>query len=85
MSAIIWERVAQRHGFVREEDMDALKAAYRLQPVLVRCGGKRFVAPVQDALSMIALVEASGDYVRDVSIPAGDPAWSDPKRLGGVL
>ena len=49
--------------------------------VLVRCGGKRFVCPVDCLESMIAAVEADGDYVRDVSIPAGHTLWGCLKPL----
>ena len=57
-------------GFVTDKDMPEVIRLARLVPLLVRCGGKRFVAPAQDVAAMIKAVEASGDYVRDVSFPA---------------
>ncbi len=55
-------------GFITTHDIDELVRLHRLCPVLVRCGGKRFVCAVQDVKAMIAAVEAAGDYVRDVSV-----------------
>jgi hypothetical protein len=59
-------------GFVSHEDVAAMTAhpAHRLVPLLVRCGGTRFVAPAQNVDTMIAAIERAGDYVRDVSFPA---------------
>ncbi len=57
--------------FLTENQLPDLVALDRLCPVLVRCGGGRFTAPAQDAAHFIALVEAGGDYVRDVSLPVG--------------
>lgn len=46
----------------------------RLKLLLVRCGGCRFLAPAQDVGRITAALEAAGEYVRDVSLPAG--VWS---------
>jgi hypothetical protein len=62
----------ERCGYFLESDIELLAKhpTGRLQPVLVRCGSRRFVCPAQDVAGMIAAVEAAGDYVRDCSIPA---------------
>ena len=51
---------------LKDTDMPALEKLDRLCPVLVRCGGCRFNAAVQDAPIIIKALEAAGDYVRDV-------------------
>jgi hypothetical protein len=63
---------ADRCGFVTAADVGQLAAhpMSRLWPLLVRCGGCRFVAPAQDVAVLIAAVTGAGDYVRDVSFPA---------------
>jgi hypothetical protein len=63
--------VRDAFGFVSKPEVEALAAhpVSRLWPLLVRCGGSRFVAAAQDVATLIAAVEASGDYVRDVSFP----------------
>lgn len=61
-----------RMGFVTESDIPAIIAEKRLQLLLVRCGGGRFMCPAQDVQHFISILEADGrDYVRDVSIPHG--------------
>jgi hypothetical protein len=55
-------------GFLRDTDMPALISLHRLCPVVVRCGGCRFVAGAQDVPHLIECIKAGGDYVRDVSI-----------------
>jgi hypothetical protein len=64
----------ERAGFLQESDVAALAAhpEARLWRLLVRCGGGRFIAPAQDVAHFIALVERGGDYVRDVSLLAGE-------------
>jgi hypothetical protein len=59
-------------GFITDKQLPQLIELDRLQPCLVRCGGVRFECGAQYLTAMLAMVEASGDYVRDVSIPAGD-------------
>lgn len=63
--------IRDRHGFVTEAEVAllALHGTSRLWPLLVRCGGCRFLASSQDVAVLIAAVTASGDYVRDVSFP----------------
>ncbi len=64
----------ERAGFLQASDVAALRAHpdARLWRLLVRCGGGRFIAPAQDVAHFIALVERGGDYVRDVSLLAGE-------------
>jgi len=57
-------------GFTTDADVAELIALDRLCPCLVRCGGVRFTCGAQYLKAMIAMVEKSGDYVRDVSITA---------------
>lgn len=52
-----------------KEDEEKLIAEDRLQIVLVRCGGGRFLCPVQDLAHFIEIINADGsDYIRDVSV-----------------
>jgi hypothetical protein len=62
-----------RFGFLSTADVAELAAdpSTRLMPLLVRCGGCRFTAGAQDIAHLVRCIEAGGDYVRDVSIPAG--------------
>jgi len=68
-------------GFLNEPQLKQLANLDRLHPVLVRCGGGRFTCPAQDAAHFIACVAGHGDYVRDVSVPAGSleraANWTD--------
>jgi hypothetical protein len=57
-------------GFITDADVAELIALDRLCPCLVRCGGVRFTCGAQYLGPMIAMVEQSGDYVRDVSVTA---------------
>jgi hypothetical protein len=58
------------HGFVSQDDLKEIVQINRLELLLVRCGGCRFMAPAQDIERLIKLVESSGEeYVRDVSFP----------------
>lgn len=57
-------------GFITDADVAELIVLDRLCPCLVRCGGVRFTCGAQYLKTMIAIVEKSGDYVRDVSITA---------------
>lgn len=71
------QTIHQQHGFLTETEVAALagRESTRLTQVLVRCVRCRFTCAAQDAARLIAAVEASGDYVRDVSLPAGSPLW----------
>lgn len=58
-------------GFIAANQLPDLIALDRLHPVLVRCGGGRFTCGAQDADHFMRCITAGGDYVRDVSVPAG--------------
>lgn len=73
-------------GFVTEAELTQIAAGQstRLRPILVRCGGCRFVAPADQIQHLIDIIEREGsDYVRDVSLVAGWPG-SDPTRAPGT-
>ena len=72
LDVLVRTRAKARYGFVTDVDVSAMAnhGQYRLISLLVRCGGKRFVAPAANVTEMIAAVEMAGDYVRDVSFPA---------------
>lgn len=60
------------------EQLRAVVAADRLRPLLVRYRGKtegRFCAPAQDVPDLVAMLEATGRYVRDMSPQVG-PNWN---------
>ena len=61
------------HGYLTDHDVKALADHEngRLVQLLVRAGGCRFVCASQDVLHLTRALEAVGDYVRDVSLPAG--------------
>lgn len=74
--------IAERGGFIKENEIDALIAVDRLMLVLVRCGNGRFLCPAQDVKHFIGIIEEharlkqektgqpmQGDHVRDVSLP----------------
>ena len=63
---------AHDYGFLNEHKVAIVAADpdTRLFPLLIRFGGFRAVVPANQVASMIATVEAGGDYVRDVSCPA---------------
>lgn len=69
--------IQRQHGFLTETEVAALagRDSTRLTQVLVRCGGSRFTCAAQDAARLIAAVEASGDYVRDVSLHPDSTLW----------
>jgi hypothetical protein len=60
-----------RCGFLNEAEVARLAAhpLSRLWPLLVRCGGCRFIAGAQDVARLSGYVTLGGDYVRDVSFP----------------
>lgn len=72
--------VRDRMGFLTSDDTRFLLGEHseqtRLLPILVRCGGTRFTCGLQYLDTMIDMVEKSGDYVRDVSIPANSREWT---------
>jgi len=57
-------------GFVTKEDLNVLEVEMPNLPLLIRCGCDRYIAQAQDTKARMDYVEETGDYVRDVSIPA---------------
>lgn len=71
------QKIADRYGCITSDLVGELtqhEEGRKLQ-VLVRCGRERFVCPVECLETVIGAVEVEGDYVRDVSIPAGHTLW----------
>jgi hypothetical protein len=66
-------------GFLTDEKVALIAGddLTRLQLILVRCHEGRFMAPAQDVAALLAVVEAAGWYVRDVSLPADIRNWRD--------
>lgn len=73
--------VRGRGGFLRLHEIEiiATDPITRLQMLLVRCGCGRFMAPAQDVIHFISIIERDSkanpqdelaDYIRDVSLPA---------------
>lgn len=68
------ESIDKWGGFLDESRLTELAKLDRLRLVLVRCGNCRFTCAAQDAKHIIdILTAAEHEYVRDVSLPAGDP------------
>jgi len=60
----------EEFGFIHDNELPVIIQHNRLEPLLIRCGGCRFLAPAQDVAHLIEIIEADGrDYVRDVSFP----------------
>lgn len=67
---IIEKAKADKFGFLTAGEVAILAKEDRLRQLLIRAGGCRLVCAAQDVTHIIACLEAGGDYVRDVSIPA---------------
>lgn len=78
----ILAKIVDNGGFIdTKQDIADLAAIDRLRQVLVRCGCCRFTCAVQDVNHLLDIIKADGrDYVRDVSLLAGDPAFEQVKR-----
>lgn len=59
------------HGFINKAELAQVAKENRLFPVLCRFDCGRFVTPAQDAAEFIRIIEASGHYVRDVTLNHG--------------
>lgn len=76
LSALFAEIVPQG-GFLTDRTLPELVHLDRLRQVLVRCGACRFTCAAQDAAHLMAIIDRDDvDYVRDVALLAGDPAFS---------
>ena len=76
----------QQFGFITKDDLDVIKVEMPNLLVLIRCGGERYVELACHAQKRMELVEASGDYVRDVSLPCKtiDDLADNPSTPGEV-
>ena len=75
LQELLADRLSNDHGFLRDTELAELARLDRLRLVLVRCGACRFTCAAQDARHLIDIIRADGrDYVRDISLPAFDPA-----------
>lgn len=90
--AVMSRALKEYMGFLTSESVRIVAAdpVTRLEALLVRCGGGRFIAPAQDIAHFIGIIEREAgddcrgetgqfsDYVRDVSVPAG---WTPTRGL----
>lgn len=61
----------EQFGFIDSNDLSVLEKEMPNIPVLMRFGACREVADAYMAKTIISEKEAGGDYIRDVSLPAG--------------
>ena len=66
------EAFDKRGGFVTQDDLPAIVAANRLEPLLVRWSTGRAIVPAQGVADLIEILDNAGGivYVRDVQFPA---------------
>ena len=66
------EAFDKRGGFITADNMPAIVAANRLEPLLVRWSTGRAIVPADGVAPLIAILDAAGGivYVRDVQFPA---------------
>ena len=83
LQELLFDRLRNHHGCFSSADLAELARLDRLRQVLVRCANCRFTCAAQDALHLIGIIRADNrDYVRDVSLPASDPAHRGDFRPG---
>ena len=77
------EAFDKRGGFVTADNMPAIVAANRLEPLLVRWSTGRAIVPAQGVADLIEILDAAGGivYVRDVQFPAS-AATADAHTAG---
>lgn len=74
------DKIENHCWFISDIEVPELIKIDRLIMVMVRCGGGRFLCPIQDLNHFIKIIEehnrfsakywqTNGDYVRDVSLP----------------
>jgi hypothetical protein len=74
--SFIKELCATQMGFITSEQLPRVIEENPDQVVLVRCNMQRFVCKAVEAAGRMSVIELNpNDWVRDVSIPAGDPSW----------
>lgn len=58
-------------GFLTTDQIKTIAETDRLKKLLVRCGCGRFIAPAQDVMHFIEIIQREGsEHVRDVSLLA---------------
>jgi len=73
--AAVLNAAKRKYGFLTDRDVAVIAKEDRTRLILVRFNGCRALVPAQSVQHLIEAVEAGGkDYVRDVSLPASDPA-----------
>ena len=72
-----------RGGFVTADDLPAIVAANRLEPMLIRWSTGRAIVPADGVADLIAILDNAGGivYVRDVQFPAS-AATADAHTAG---
>ena|SRR3990167_8169694 len=81
-------RFAEKHlGFLTENEVNILMEHISIHlrkrlSVLVRCGRNRFICSLVYLRDRIKEVQDTGDYVRDVSIPAGEIFKNEWVKIG---
>jgi hypothetical protein len=72
----VLKRIKANGGFLVESDVVELAASDRLRQVLCRFNNGRFLCAAQDVAHFVGIIEHSKeDWLRDVSLPTGDPIW----------
>jgi hypothetical protein len=68
------ERIrSQKLGFIQDVDLPLIIAHNPSQPLLVRCGGGRFLCAADQVEHFMGIItREKTDYVRDVSLPASN-------------
>ena len=78
-------------GFVTSADMPEIIRFAPIVPLLMRCGRERYLMPACLVSQTIAVIEANGDYLRDVSFPvhildeARKAQKQDKARVAGLV
>lgn len=70
LSDLLVDVAEKQYGFLLDSDVELMVDLDRLRLLLVQCGACRFLCPAQDVKHLVRCVQAGGDYVRDVSLPA---------------
>jgi hypothetical protein len=75
------KQIAPNGGFLTDETLPILAKLDPSRRVLARCGCGQFTAAADQMGHFINIIETEGsDYLRDVSLVAGDPAFQGDYR-----
>lgn len=72
----VLRHVIRHGGHLTAANVDALAHVDRLRPILVRCNTCRLTCPAADVAHIVRLLTAGGEGVRDITLPASDPAYT---------